>query len=175
MGPLMWDALGDVDAQGFESGQSGGVFYALGHDGQAEVVPEVQGALHDDGVTRVVGHGGDEGLVDPKFVYRKVFEVRQRAVACAVVVHGQADVHVPQSLEDVMRHVGISHDRSLRELNSKKIGGDLGMGEPVLDDSGEVGAEQAAGADVDGHGQPYLRVQGRDLAARKGEGFGQDS
>lgn len=28
------------------------------------------------------------------------------------------------------------------------------MSEPVLDDSGEVGAEQAAGADVDGHGQP---------------------
>nr|WP_255600999.1 hypothetical protein [Blastococcus sp. LR1] len=159
-------ALRDVAAQLAQRGHVLGLLDALGDDGQAEVVPEVHGAAHEDGVLRAGRHAEHERAVDLELVHGQPAQVAHRAVPGAEVVDGQPQAEVVQALEHVHAACGVGHDGALGDLEAQHAGGDAVLGQQSLHQVGQSGVEQAAGGQVDRHRQ---RVTGVDPAPRLGQ------
>src|SRR2546423_1793539 len=89
---------------------------ALGDDAEAEVAAEVDRRADDPCVLLLAVHRHHEGAIDLDLVHRQLAQVRERRVAGAEVVHGEADAGVAQALEDLLRARRVGEHARLGEL-----------------------------------------------------------
>ena len=144
---------------------------ALGDDGDAERVAEVDDGLDDRRVLGVEAEAGDEPTVDLDRLDREPLEVRERGVAGAEVVDREVQAQAAQVAQGDRRRLDVGEQCGLGDLQPQRIGGDAGLAEHFADEARERRVDDLASADVDGDGSSAngssRRASGRTAPARR--------
>src|SRR5665811_701377 len=90
--------------------------HALRHHRQSEPAAERDHRAHDGGRLLAAAEIGDEGLVDLDLVERKRLQIRQRRIAGAEIVHGDAHAESFQPAQDRNRAVEIADQHAFGDL-----------------------------------------------------------
>ena len=126
------EPLGPVAAERTEPGELVGGLDAFGHDGQAEVVGEVDDGLGHHRTGAVGSERLDEGAVQLDDVDREPVQVAERREAGAEVVDGDLDADVVEVLEDLEAGVGVvaaGHGGALTVTASQDVAREVLVGE----------------------------------------------
>ena len=84
--------------------------------------------------------------------------MRQRRVAGAKVVEGDAHAHGSDLGERASRRLGVGHDRGLGDLELEQVRWQARLSQGVGDDGSQTALLELPGREVDGH--PYASVEG---------------
>src|SRR5829696_1982589 len=106
-------ALTAVAAHRAEARQLQWRLQALGDDGDAERVPEVDDRLDDRRVLGVEAEPGDEAAIDLDRLDREPLEVRERRIPGAEVVDGQVKSEAAQVAQGDRRRLDVGQQRGL--------------------------------------------------------------
>src|SRR6185436_538151 len=93
---------------------------ALGDDGEAEVMAELDGGAHDGGVAAIGFHAAHESAVDLELVHRELLDVGERRVARAIIVDRGGDPEIAQLPQGRLSAARILHQSALRDLEAKE-------------------------------------------------------
>ncbi len=139
--------------------------HPLGDDVQPQAAAEGDDGLGNGAIVRVLGDAAHEGLVDLELIQGQAFEVGQRGIAGAEIVHGEADANIsefPHGLDD---QVHIPHHQALGQLQLEPAGIGPALVQRAAHLGDEIGLVKLAGADVD----RQLQVTGGRVLAPEGE------
>jgi hypothetical protein len=93
-----------------------GGFHAFGDGFQAQLAREVEAGFHHRALARLRVRIGDEALVDLEFGEGHLRELRQRGIAGAEIVDGQAEALQPQAREHAEPARGIGHHQAFGDF-----------------------------------------------------------
>ena len=127
-----------------------GRFDPLGDDGLVQRVGQVDDRLGDGARVVVVGHVGDEGLVDFQDIHRQALQVGHRGITGAEVVDRDLCAHLPQLTEHRNRVGAFVHEQAFGDLDFQRRSRRAGLPQRLLDDVNQVAAAELASGVIDG-------------------------
>ncbi len=138
----------------------GGCLDAFREHGKIEGAAEPEDQTHDRGGLAIGIDRFDEGAIDLDLVEGKGMDVRERRIARAKIVHGDADAHHLEPPQRHQRAFQVADERRFGDLQFQAPGRKARFDQNLMDHLGKVLIVDLNGGDIDRDGQRLRPARG---------------